>query len=292
MPFYVTGTDNVQFYSEQLDVRVTRIQNRVQSAVEMRMIYPKSWLHGWDEKDDGMEFGGELDDAMTMSEFFELMSTPKMDEVEMKLNVRGILIEHVIDRIRLFDHRPDLPPDLRYVIYVPFAHSDEQILGSAARTFTASILDRIQVGTTIDFHFHRPSIPTDSSALSHFASLNLPPNFVGTFTRLQADRKFDDPFDYIRPPEPHPRRLHPLSLEPNIVWNDPATFRCEPYKTFVVVLDRPDFHTSASVRFLLADGGPWRGDKVIAAQDYSEMEVWRAPDIEAVVRRLTFTQLY
>jgi hypothetical protein len=119
---------------------------------------------------------------------------------------------------------------------------------------------------------------------------NLPPNLVGTLTRLQTDRIFDDPFDYIRPQVPHPGRLYPLSLEPNIFWNDPATFRREPYKTLVVVFDRPDFHTSASERFLLADGGPRRGDKMMAAQDYSEMEVWRAPDIEAVVRWLTFTQ--
>jgi hypothetical protein len=296
VPCYRHGTDDIDFYSEQQDVKTTRVQEREFSFLEMQIMYPSSWYHelehdaNSEDKNDGMDFGDELNDALSISKLREMMLTLDLDNVQVKLDRHHVVVEKGEDRIRLFNHKTDTPPHARHSVYVPFCHDNGQMLEPIARTFTASFLDHLCGHETLDLHFHRPPAPTDTSILTHFRSLALPLDFIGTFTNLQASRSFSDPFDYIRPQEPHSRRLFPLALEPHIFWNDPATFQREPYKKFILVIDRPDFQTAAAVRFLLADGGHWRGDDGMRSLDYCEMEIWRAESMGHIVRRLMMVQ--
>jgi hypothetical protein len=296
VPYYKRCTNDVEFYTEQQDVKIKRIQDREGSHYGIQSNYSSSWKHEpargpySEDKNDGMDFGDELNDVLSTSQVHELMSKLDIDDTQAKLDTRHIIAEKGENWIRLYNHRPDTPPDARYAIYVPFSFDDGQILDPIARAFTASFLSLQQGDSTVDLHFYRPPEPTDASILTHFASLGLPQDFIGTLTTLQASRSFSNPIASTQPQEIAPRRLFPLSTEPEIFKNDPDSFRQEPYKSFSIIVDRPDFETSAAIRFLLADGGSSRGNDRMQASDYCETEVWRVEDMRNLVRRLMMVQ--
>jgi hypothetical protein len=247
--------------------------------------------------EDGEVDGRAPDSGNTAHEelsFFDVMrmlSSLSIDEAQTKLDSRDVHVEDHGGFVRLSNnYGPDVSPDLRYVIYVPFVQLNDQDLDTIARAFTAKLLDHLQSDKTIELHFHVPRGQTDASVLSHFRSLALQAGSIGTLTYLMDERDFQRRWDLGLIEESQQRRLHPLAIEPDISWNDPATLDCEPYKTFVIVIDRPDFDTAAAVRFLVADGGCPRGEERYLADDYCEMKIWRAPSVRDVARRLSFAR--
>ncbi|BCR96747.1 uncharacterized protein AKAW2_30066A [Aspergillus luchuensis] len=170
-------------------------------------------------------------------------------------------------------------PELRYIIYVTFAHRIENhlTLQTIGRAFTAAILENVPGQKTVHFEFH--SVPNSSlgAALSSHRELMKSRPEVGVAvsrpTSGQRARKF---------PQKGYNRGHPSDREP--------------YQTFFVVLDRPDFLTGPGVLFFLADGDEITDEAMQNVynlygepnqpRDYAMFRVWRSVGIQEVARRL------
>lgn len=171
-------------------------------------------------------------------------------------------------------------PDLQYVIYAPFLHSPSvsSTLEDVAKAFFAAFQTHLPADLaekTLRFTFYKPQSPSDGTILAEYRALQ--PASIGflTTSRGGADTR----------PLSTPRRLIPISINPHMTANDPETCGYPPYQTFVIILDRTDFHSAVGgVRLLLADRGVVSGD---AASGYLDMEVWRSENMQSVARRLT-----
>jgi hypothetical protein len=167
-------------------------------------------------------------------------------------------------------------PDLRYLVYAPFLHYPgvKDSLESTGKLFSASITSHLPSGKTQE--------PTLSSALSlHRTQMTSRPNMsVGA--------------------------IHTIKTKPDIIPRTPTRFypctqneqrpffpNIERYKTFLVVLDKPNFVEENGVLFLMTDGGkfikrPWDeiGISGGPSSDYLETQVWRSAGMAEVARRL------
>ncbi|THZ77515.1 hypothetical protein D6C85_01628 [Aureobasidium pullulans] len=161
-------------------------------------------------------------------------------------------------------------PDLRYIIHVPFLNeagmSDK--LEQAARAFTYEITSRLSGNTSISFEFYKPPSKSLSSILTAHRNKNRSKNYIGALTTFSGD----------------PFRAYPITRTERASENDPENVPFVPYRTFIVVLERPDFaQVEGGVLFLLADGGkpkPSADQELpdsmkLELQDYVEMELWR-----------------
>ncbi|TIA27500.1 hypothetical protein D6C83_07736 [Aureobasidium pullulans] len=161
-------------------------------------------------------------------------------------------------------------PDLRYIIHVPFLNetgmSDK--LEQAARAFTYEITSRLSGNTSISFEFYKPPSKSLSSILTAHRNKNRSENYIGALTTFSGD----------------PVRAYPIARTERAGENDPENVPFVPYRTFIVVLERPDFaQVEGGVLFLLADGGKSKpsadqelpDSMKLELQDYVEMELWR-----------------
>lgn len=188
------------------------------------------------------------------------------------------------DAITIISASISSSPDLRYLVYVPFLHYPgvKDSLESADKLFSASITSHLPSGKTIHFEFHKPQEPTLSSALSlHRTQMASRPNMsVGA--------------------------IHTIKTKPDIIPRTPTRFypctqnaqrpffpNIERYKTFLVVLDKPNFIEENGVLFLMTDGGkfikrPWDEFEISGgpSSDYLETQVWRSAGMGEVARRL------
>jgi hypothetical protein len=100
--------------------------------------------------------------------------------------------------------------------------------------------------------------------------------------------------------------IHTIKTKPDIIPRTPTRFypctqneqrpffpNIERYKTFLVVLDKPNFVEENGVLFLMTDGGkfikrPWDeiGISGGPSSDYLETQVWRSAGMAEVARRL------
>lgn len=175
----------------------------------------------------------------------------------------------------------DTEPDLQYVIYVSFAHTSSQ-LPSIAQAFAAAITENLPLGKTIHFEFHSASSQCLSVILaSHYDIMNVRPNMaVGAYKHESQTRIF-----------PQDR---------NEDFPETALKVTEPYQTFFVIIDRPDFLTAHGVLFFLTDGNEytdeWRrtNPQLIANNERSNCwiyQVWRSAGMPEVARRLAMLRL-
>lgn len=184
-------------------------------------------------------------------------------------------------------------PDLRYVIYVPFLHQFgmDNKLEQVATAFTYEITSRLSGKKTVSFEFCKPPSNTLTSALTAYRARSGPEDYIGAVTTFPNESCDNDKEDSVFV------RAHPIARGEQALENDPALGRFEPYRTFLVVLDRPDFsQIRGGVLFLLADGGKGRPDAdanqdrpprmKVENQDYTEMELWRCAGMDEVARRL------
>lgn len=174
-------------------------------------------------------------------------------------------------------------PDLRYDIYVPFL--DQPGMGDkleqVANDFTHEVTSRLSGKKTVFFEFHKPSSKTLSSILMEHRQRDRAENSTGALTTFSG--KSDNDSD-----EGPPRvRAYPISRAEHVEYSDPAKAKYEPYRTFIVVLERPDFNqVEGGVLFLLAHGGKFKGDIPLSQawelDNYEEAEVWRCSGMDAV----------
>ncbi|KAK5118639.1 hypothetical protein LTR85_008104 [Meristemomyces frigidus] len=148
---------------------------------------------------------------------------------------------------------------------------------------------RLERGATVTFDFCKPPRPTLSSiADSHRSYMAAKPaDYVGALKDLSS-WTVPPKLKYLPEETPVPKRLYPCTQGEELPLNIPF----ERYKTFIVVLDKPDFIEGTGVLFLLTDGG--HGLKRLQSEsnmfyeepDLAETLVWRSSDMDGVVRRL------
>jgi len=168
-------------------------------------------------------------------------------------------------------------PDLRYVVYVLHAANDA-LIEQIAKAFTQAITSHLQ-SKTVSFEFRRSPEPTLSSVLSaNLAALE--DNHVGALTN---DGK----------------RIHPLARQPGARINDPDTCGFAPYRTCLLIMDKPaNFFEGSGVLLLLTDGGKGQlsetdpeGHYYGPKFDYEETIVWRCNDMERLAKRLAMEEV-
>lgn len=163
--------------------------------------------------------------------------------------------------------------DLQYTIHIAFPYEQLGLdLVVIAEAFTAAIIDNLPREKTINFEFFSADPSLAALLASHRNLINSrPERAVGALH--QGIRSF-------------PQERHESETE---IPSDR-----EPYRTFFVVLDRPDFLTGPSVLFFLTDGNEVT-DKAIQSNpctpedersDYAVYQVWRSAGMIEVAGRL------
>ena len=134
----------------------------------------------------------------------------------------------------------DAVPDLRYPVQVPFLHQPGlgDKLEQAALAFTSAATSHLGAGKTVFFEFFKPVSPSLATILD--------------FYRSQMSSKSDEYAGALLDASHH----HFISPTEHQADNLPQIHGREPYRIYIVILDRPDFaDTPRSVTFQLADGG-------------------------------------
>ncbi|KAI2813451.1 hypothetical protein CBS115989_9479 [Aspergillus niger] len=174
---------------------------------------------------------------------------------------------------------PILEPELRYIIYITFTHSNENplTLQMIGRAFTAEILESLPEGKTVHFEFH--SAPNRS---------------LGAI--LSAHRELMKSRPEVGVAVSQPALGQSARKIPQKGYNRENPRHREPYQTFLVVLDRPDFLTGPGVLFFLTDGDEITAEAMQTIYrlymewdqpgDYEMFRVWRSVGIHEAAQRL------
>ncbi|KAJ5541695.1 hypothetical protein N7494_006771 [Penicillium frequentans] len=163
--------------------------------------------------------------------------------------------------------------DLHYIIHIAFSYEKLGFeLMCIAQAFTAAVIDNIPDGKTISFEFFSASQSLGDILASHRDSMNSRPEIaIGAIH--QGSRNF------------------PQSRSRRGISNDR-----EPYRTFLVIIDRPDFLTEPGVLFFLTDGNEITDEamqkiyNLCGPKDergsYKLYQVWRSAGMAEVALRL------
>lgn len=164
-------------------------------------------------------------------------------------------------------------PELQYIIHVAFPYEQLELeLVTIAKAFTGAIIENLPEGMAVNFEFFSADQSLSATLASHRALMNSRPDMpVGALH--QGTRRF-------------PQKRHEPEVE---VPSDR-----EPYRTFFVILDRPDFLTGPGVLFFLTDGNEITDEamerNVSSTKDqrgdYAVYQVWRSVGISEAAGRL------
>ncbi|KAI6905618.1 hypothetical protein KC318_g6267 [Hortaea werneckii] len=274
---------------ERLDTEVVRVQQKPGDMEEQL-----SWIHHSSSVADGSNDppAAGLEDIMDVG-WRETEGNP--DEVKQEpnaanalrdsaaqLNIGGLSIKRDSPPNIVISNAPKgADPDLRYVIYIPFLTGGRTMvtLEKAAKAFTQAVTSRFsgELPKTVHFEIHKPTSADKTSMLRHYQSRGYPSDFTGALTTFpnragEANQKG--------------MRAQPIARTEYAARNDPEAVDFEPYRTFLIILEEPDFPTvPGRVPFLLADGGKYEVEDE-PDQDYPETLLWRCAGIEEVSRRL------
>lgn len=281
---------------EKVDATLQRIQREDEMRSNLAMIYfssckssdPPSLAQemmdvGWDEDEGAPDAEGAVYTENTLIALHNLATKLPLNEFQIStLNSTDVTISNV---------EGTSAPDLRYVIYVPFLHQPgmSETLEQAAKAFTHEVTSRISGKKTISFEFCKPPSRSLSSILAAQRETDQSENYYGALTTFanESEERSDEGSTRVR--------AHPIARTEHAEENDSAKAEFEPYQTFIVVLERPDFdRVGGGVLFLLADGGRLKpsADRELppsmkpVLQDYVEMELWRCAGMDEVARRL------
>ncbi|KAF3392512.1 hypothetical protein F1880_008696 [Penicillium rolfsii] len=164
-------------------------------------------------------------------------------------------------------------PELQYIIHVAFPYEQLELeLVTIAKAFTGAIIEKLPKGKAVNFEFFLADQSLGATLASHRALINSRPDIV-VGTLHQGTRRF-------------PQKRHEPEVE---VPSDR-----EPYRTFFVILDRPDFLTGPGVLFFLTDGNEItdeamkRNNSIAKDQrgDYAVCQVWRSVGMSEAAGRL------
>lgn len=286
---YVPSLVNEQdLYPEREEIVVKKCRNILEMCREFRYMPQRSC-----RDDMTFDYGINEDEGNP-----PLSEQPPAPEVIESLQIKANSLPHNYFTVRslskgavVITSNPAVPePDLQYIIYVAFPHTDLE-LTPIAQAFTAAIIDNIPHGKTINFEFHTASSLSLGAILaSHRNLMNSRPGIaVGAYQPTMSTSGAT----------PETTRVFPQGREED--WID--THIREPYRTFFVVLDRPDFLTGPGVLFFLTDGNEitdeWKQEKqnldpgADSAQrgDCWEYQVFRSVGMPEVARRLAMLTL-
>ncbi|GKZ65604.1 hypothetical protein AnigIFM50267_009373 [Aspergillus niger] len=113
-------------------------------------------------------------------------------------------------------------PELQYIIHVAFPYEQLELeLVTIAKAFTGAIIENLPEGKAVNFEFFPADQSLGATLASHRALMNYRPD-IAVGALHQGTRRF-------------PQKRHEPEVE---VPSDR-----EPYRTFFVILDRPDFLT-------------------------------------------------
>lgn len=198
------------------------------------------------------------------------------------------------------------PPDLSYVVYAPFvptiladardeplgstdgAQQNLSLLTSVARTFTSALLGHMSPAKTVflQFHARQPRSGGASSLGSIVAHCRDTQSRIADSIGALVTTTREDGTQQRQ-------RLCPCTNSERRERQPPV----ERYRTFAVVLDRPDFIEAPGVLFVMADGGkykplldehgrPFENPVIGPHCDYNEFLVLRSHGMADVARRL------
>ncbi|KAJ5936336.1 hypothetical protein N7454_005634 [Penicillium verhagenii] len=164
-------------------------------------------------------------------------------------------------------------PDLRYIIHIAFPYKQLGLdLMPIAKAFTALIIENLPRGKTVSFEFLSAPQSLGAILTSHRNLLNSRPE-IAVGAAHQS------------------RRIFPQDRSANYIPGDR-----EPYRTFFVIVDRPDFLTGPGVLFFLTDGNDITDEalqnisRISGVKEergnYKLYQVWRSVGMAQVARRL------
>ncbi|KUL81273.1 hypothetical protein ZTR_09648 [Talaromyces verruculosus] len=265
---------------EREEIMVEKCRHTYYPLHELEYVLKRSYIND----DGGFDYG--LDDDEGSPDLLNQLPAPEIIESwQLKANsypcddfsVQSPTEGAVLIRSKV----TNIEPDLQYNIYVSFAHTSSQ-LRSIVQAFTAGIIENIPRGKTINFEFHSASSQSLSAILAlHRDIMNARPEMVvGAYkhesqTRIfPQDRNEDCPETLLR--------------------------HREPYQTFFIIVDRPDFLTAPGVLFFLTDGNEVTDEQrqnvpqqmfEHERSDYWPYQVWRSAGMPEVARRLAMLRL-
>ena len=175
-------------------------------------------------------------------------------------------------------------PDLRYIIHVAFPLSDLH-LAQVAKAFTSTLMEKISGSKSVCLVFHSSYVSFSHIAAKHRALLESRPEItIGGIQDVLLT--VDEP--------PKKMRIFPQTRSPSHGYG----YTSEPYCTFAVILDRPNFLTAPGVLFLFANRSELQEDHNPASAPDStddeelsnilEYQVWRSAGMSEVAQRLAF----
>ncbi|KAJ5194775.1 uncharacterized protein N7498_008213 [Penicillium cinerascens] len=163
--------------------------------------------------------------------------------------------------------------DLQYIIYIAFPYKQLGLeLMPIAKAFTTAIIDSLARGKTVNFEFFSGDQSLAATLASHRDLINSRPEIaIGALHR--GSRSF-------------PQKRHEPEIE--------IPSGREPYRTFFVILDLPDFLTGPGVLFFLTDGNEITDEamqsrifgSIDQRGDYAVYQVWRSAGMSEAAGRL------
>ncbi|GAB1743768.1 hypothetical protein NU219Hw_g689t1 [Hortaea werneckii] len=270
---------------ERLDTEVIRVQQRPDDMGEQLswILHSSSVASGSNDpsaagSEDIMDVSwreteGNPDEAKLQSTAADTLS-----DLAAQLNMNSLSIKQDSPTTIVISNAPEgATPDLRYVVYIPFLTGERTmvIFEEAAKAFTQAVTSHLsgELPKAVHFEIHQPPSADKTSMLRHYQCCGYPFDFTGALTTFpnregEANQK--------------ERRAHPIARTEYAAHDDPEAVGFEPYRTFLIILEEPNFLTvPGRVSFLLADGGEWDED-----ENYPEMLLWRCAGIDEVCRRL------
>ena len=163
--------------------------------------------------------------------------------------------------------------ELQYIIYIAFPYKQLELeLMTIAKAFTDAIIENLPRGKTVNFELFSADQSLAAILAWHRDLVNSRPDItVGALH--QGSRGF-------------PQKRHEPDVE--------IPLDREPYRTFFVILDRPDFLTGPGVLFFLTDGNEITDEAMgrnvckpkDQREDYAVYQVWRSAGMSEAARRL------
>ncbi|TKA26685.1 hypothetical protein B0A50_04793 [Salinomyces thailandicus] len=166
-------------------------------------------------------------------------------------------------------------PDLRYAIYVPFLQQPER-LEHVAKAFTQQMSLRLVGKKTFCFEFYTPPSRSLSAIISMHREKYQTEGYIGALTTFPSQSS-EENSSSIR------IRAHPIDRRETQYESADTS---EIYRTFCVILEKPEFAQPGRVKFLLTDPILGGRDADFEMDTYSEIEVWRCTGLDDVAKRL------
>lgn len=268
--------DESELCFEREEIVITKCQNIFEMQMNLKTNFSRSRTLS------GFDYGLEEDEGQPFS-----TAQPLSAELIQLLRNRSNILSpedfrtesYTQGTVTVTTNPAVLEPDLQYIVYISFPHSGTD-LAQVAQAFTFEfVMNRPHGNKSIRLIFNTPPNPSPGSIMASYHDLisSHPELTIGA---LQTTTR--DPGHNTKN-----TRVFPLTRCQSERYSE----KREPYRTFIVILDRPDFLTAPGVLFLLSDGNQIKNehdeeDDIYV--DYKESQIWRSVGIPAVAQRLTW----